>query len=69
MVGERTMETFWSVILLNVALSIMCIMWTKTHCRSSRLPSGNSANNVFMPSMRLRGVGSDETFSNLGVKK
>ena len=30
-VGLRTMETFWSVILLNRSLSTTCIMWVNVH--------------------------------------
>ena len=67
MVGLRTMDTFCSVILLNLSRSMTCIMWAKTQLRRARLQSGSSETSFFIPSALPRGVGSSDTRSNLGM--
>ena len=46
MVGERTIETFWRVILFIFSLAMTWPMWTKTHCINTLLHSGNSCSNL-----------------------
>ena len=68
MVGLKTMETFWMVILLNLSRSITCPMWTKIQFKRVRLASGKDAMSNFIPSILFWGLELADTCSNFGIK-